>query len=72
MSLSHEARDLLDHMDFLVGDVVLENRPEAQELFAKGYLDVDYMKSFGPDGPGCFSAWVYITRQGIAISKGLH
>lgn len=71
-SLSREARDLLEHMEFVRGGVTLDNCPEAQELFAKGYLDVDFMKAFGPDGPGCFYAWVYITTQGISIAKGLH
>lgn len=65
--LSKAARDLLEHMEFVHGDVGLSNCEEVQELFKKGYLEAELLP-----WRECFYAQCNITRQGIAVVKGLH
>lgn len=67
MSLSTEARELLEHLADYGGGCGLDACPSVQELFSKGYLEA----YFAP-WQGCFYAECDITRQGIAVAKGLH
>ncbi len=64
--LSKEARELLDHMEF-VGYAFLIPCSEVTELIKKGCLETE-MSNWRE----CFDAESHITTQGIAIAKGLH
>lgn len=66
-SLSREARELLEHFSDYGGGCGLDTHPSVLELFSKGYLEA-YMAPWG----NCFYAECDITRQGIAVAKGLH
>lgn len=65
--LSKPAQEILEHMEFVGGDVGLSNCEEVTELIKKGYLGVELSP-----WQECFYAACYITRQGIAVVKGLH
>jgi len=66
-ALSKDERDLLDHMEF-TNSAGLYVSPEGQSLIDKGLLAAELVPGF----KGCFTCEIYITRRGIAVSRGLH
>jgi hypothetical protein len=67
MSISPDARELLEHLSDYGGGCGLDTHPSVIELFSKGYLEA-YMAPW----KGCFYAECDITRQGIAVAKRLN